>query len=119
LVEYVPAASQASGITKTSPSKKNNESYKDIMSESDWPLFEFLREWRGETCKKEGVPPYILCTNLQLAKIAVTRPASLNALQGIKGIGKAKREKYGADILKIVELFEQQETADRGDGDNG
>ena len=72
------------------------------MTENDWPLFEVLREWRGESSKKEGVPPYIIFTNIQLAKIAVTRPTSLNALQDIEGIGNAKREKYGKAILLII-----------------
>ena len=109
LVEYVPTAPGSPKSLGSEGTKKRNESYKDIMTEQDWPLFTNLREWRGETSKKEGVPPYILFTNLQLAKIAVTRPTSLNALQGINGIGKAKREKYGNDVLRIVENFDQQE----------
>jgi superfamily II DNA helicase RecQ len=38
------------------------------------PLFNQLREWRRERCKRDGVPPYIVCTNKQLAQMAVQRP---------------------------------------------
>lgn len=82
--------------------EKKEESYKTILTDADWPLFKMLKEWRGEESKKEGVPPYIICNNMQLARISVMRPTSLNALQGIDGIGKAKIEKYGKDILRIV-----------------
>jgi len=102
LVEYEPV----SFLPSDQPvAKRQNQSYKDIMTEQDWPLFEALRKWRGETSRKEGVPPYILFTNLQLAKIAVTKPSSLNALQQIQGIGKAKRENYGKAVLNIIGSF--------------
>lgn len=35
------------------------------------------------------------------------RPASLNALQSIDGIGKAKIEKYGKEVLQVVASFGQ------------
>jgi len=101
LVEYrtiIP--SQTDPISKTVKTK--DESYKEILTENDWPLFKVLREWRSQRCKEEGIPPYIICNNIQLARITVTRPSSLNALQEIEGIGKAKIEKYGKDILQII-----------------
>ena len=79
-----------------------NESYKEIFSDNDWPLFNVLREWRTDMSKKEGIPPYIICNNIQMANIAIKRPSSLNALQEIDGIGKAKIEKYGKEILQII-----------------
>ncbi len=79
------------------------ENYNDILTENDIPLFNRLREWRKDKSKDEGVPPYIIFTNRQLAEIAVTKPSSLNALQEIKGIGDGKRKKYGEDLLEMIE----------------
>ncbi len=73
------------------PPKKKDESYKTELTEKDWPLFNRLREWRSETSKKEGVPPYIIFQNKQLAKISTLRPTSLNGLQQIDGIGNSRR----------------------------
>lgn len=79
-----------------------NERYKEMLTNNDWPLFNILREWRSDMSKKEGIPPYIICNNIQLARIVVKCPSSLNALQEIEGIGKSKIEKYGTEILQII-----------------
>ncbi|TFH42044.1 MAG: hypothetical protein E4G94_06960, partial [ANME-2 cluster archaeon] len=49
--------------------------------------------------------PYIICTNIQLAKLAVMRPSSLNGLQEIEVIGKSKTEKYGKNSLQIISSY--------------
>lgn len=94
---------------QTGPIGKNegnkNESYKEMLTDNDWPLFNVLREWRTDMSKKEGIPPYVICNNIQLAGITVKRPASLNALQEIEGIGKAKIEKYGKELLQIIASY--------------
>lgn len=98
IVEY------RSPTSKTSDRKeKKKDGYKDILTENDMPLFDRLREWRKETSKEEGVPPYIVFTNRELAEIAVIKPESLNALQEIKGIGDGKRKKYGKDLIELIE----------------
>jgi superfamily II DNA helicase RecQ len=101
IVEYTTSTPLAA-MSQDRKGLKKDEKYKEILTENDWPLFKKLKEWRAEKCKKEGVPPYILFTNLQLAKIAATRPTSLNALQQIECIGNSKREKYGNEILQII-----------------
>ena len=68
LVEYRESIPHIE-IRKKESSKDKN--YKKILTENDWPLFKVLREWRPERCKDEGIPPYIICTNMQLANIAI------------------------------------------------
>lgn len=72
------------------------------MTEAELPLFNTLRNWRTERSKREGVPPYVICTNRQLAAMVKARPQSLTRLADIQGFGKAKPEKYGRDILEIL-----------------
>ncbi|MEO1610446.1 MAG: HRDC domain-containing protein, partial [Pseudomonadota bacterium] len=50
----------------------------------------------------EGVPPYVICTNKELAAIAARRPQTLAALMQIEGFGKAKADKYGAAMLDLL-----------------
>jgi superfamily II DNA helicase RecQ len=116
LVEY-RSTSQTEPVRKTE--KRIEESYKELLTESDWPLFNVLREWRAERCKEEGIPPYIICNNTQLAKITVTRPTSLNALHGIEGIGKSKLEKYGKEMLHIIASHGKPVNSDKKEGQNG
>jgi DNA helicase-2/ATP-dependent DNA helicase PcrA len=64
---------------------------------------EALTAWRLERCRTDGVPAYVVLDNATLDAIAAAAPSSLGELGGIKGIGPAKLERYGADILGIVE----------------
>jgi len=96
-----PPALISSNSEKTS---KNPEDWRKILKESDLGLFNLFREWRSKRSKKEGVPPYVLFTNNQLAQIVIKRPQSLADLSKIEGIGKAKLEKYGQEILGISKI---------------
>jgi superfamily II DNA helicase RecQ len=48
------------------------------------------------------VPPYVVAHDQTLAAIAEARPPSAAALRRVKGIGPAKIEAYGDEILEIV-----------------
>jgi len=34
-----------------------------LVAEEELPLFNALRDWRAERSKREGLPPYVICTN--------------------------------------------------------
>ena len=72
------------------------------VPEADLPLWNALREWRAERAKRDGVPTYVIATNRQLAAMVERRPGSISALGAIDGIGKAKLEKYGQELLALV-----------------
>ena len=82
--------------------QSRDESWREPLTEVDLPLFETLRTWRSERCKQEGIPPYVICNNRQLAEVAKTRPPTLAALGRIDGFGEAKLKKYGNDLLALV-----------------
>lgn len=48
------------------------------------------------------MPAYVVAYDETLKSIAAARPTTLTALERVKGIGPAKLDKYGADILAIV-----------------
>jgi ATP-dependent DNA helicase RecQ len=66
-------------------------------------LFEALRAWRLETAREAEVPPYVVASDRSLRDIATLRPNDLDALQMAHGIGPAKVEKYGAQILSVIQ----------------
>jgi ATP-dependent DNA helicase RecQ len=66
------------------------------------PLFEKLRAWRAEAARSHGVPAYVIFHDATLREIARLRPASLEGLRGISGVGARKLEAYGADIIGLV-----------------
>uniref|UniRef100_UPI00258ACDA2 HRDC domain-containing protein n=1 Tax=Thiomonas sp. TaxID=2047785 RepID=UPI00258ACDA2 len=72
------------------------------LSSEDAALFERLRAWRAATAKEHGVPAYVVFPDATLQAIAVARPASLDALRGISGVGDTKRDRYGPALLACI-----------------
>jgi ATP-dependent DNA helicase RecQ len=64
--------------------------------------FEALREWRAAEAKAQRVPPYVIFHDSVLREIAAVRPASLDELGQIKGVGASKLQRYGADVLGVL-----------------
>ena len=72
------------------------------VAEAGIPLYDALRDWRADRARRDGVPPYIVCTNQQLAAMIKARPQSMSKLGTIDGVGKAKVEKYGQELLALL-----------------
>jgi len=82
--------------------RQRDESWRDALGKDDWPLFNTLRDWRGEKARAEGIPPYVICNNRQLTEVVSKRPKTLAELGHIDGFGDAKLKKYGPQILSII-----------------
>ena len=61
-----------------------------------------LKAWRGEVAKAHNLPAYVIFHDATLGAIAQAGPDSLEALQGIAGIGAKKLEAYGQEVLRVV-----------------
>ncbi len=66
------------------------------------PLFEALRAERRRLASDAGIPPYVVFHDSTLREIAAARPASLDALGRVAGVGVAKLERYGEAMLEVV-----------------
>ncbi len=71
-------------------------------TEASLGLFETLRAWRATEAKAQGVPPYVIFHDTVLREVAAVRPASLDALAQIKGVGASKLQRYGDLLLTLV-----------------
>jgi ATP-dependent DNA helicase RecQ len=65
-------------------------------------LWEALRAWRLEVARRQDVPPYVIFHDSTLLDIARRRPASLDALADIPGVGRSKLDRYGHSLLAVV-----------------
>ena len=63
------------------------------------PLFEALREWRRDTAKEAGIPPYVIFHDSTLRAVVAARPGSLRELGHIEGVGETKLARYGEALL--------------------
>ena len=66
-------------------------------------LFEALRAWRLQVAREHGVPAYTVFHDATLEEIARRRPACIEALREVSGVGAIKLERYGAAVLDLVQ----------------
>jgi len=101
-VDRPPPASDAqpslAASGKPAPAREAVD-YKSLLPPADFDLFARLRALRKRLAERDGVPPYAVFSNEQLAAIVRARPQSPAALARLPGIGKARLEKHGAAIL--------------------
>ncbi len=72
------------------------------LSVQERQIFEALRVWRRDLAKELGKPPYVLFIDRTLVAIAKLKPACIDDLLGIPGVGRRKVERYADSILEIV-----------------
>jgi ATP-dependent DNA helicase RecQ len=107
VVELTPAGREA--VTKgtppplTLPAEAPSASNR-AANGADAPVetMDRLRRWRRETAQAAGVPAYVVFHDATLAAIAVARPASLNDLLRVPGVGDSKLRKYGEEVLEVL-----------------
>jgi ATP-dependent DNA helicase RecQ len=70
-------------------------------------LREYLRVWRSEVAKKQGMPAFTVLHDTSLDDLCRVMPESTAALRGVYGFGERKTEKYGREILAAISRFRQ------------
>ncbi|MFP5068625.1 ATP-dependent DNA helicase UvrD2 [Pseudonocardia nantongensis] len=74
----------------------------DCPSDVDLELLDRLKQWRAGEAKRQDVPAFVVLTDATLTALAEQRPADPSALVGIPGIGAAKLDRYGDDVLRLL-----------------
>lgn len=69
---------------------------------ADPDLVDRLKQWRMTQATAQGVPAYVIFNDATLEALASRRPSSSPALLEIPGIGPAKLEAYGEDLLDLL-----------------
>jgi ATP-dependent DNA helicase RecQ len=65
-------------------------------------IYEQLRQWRLEMARTQGVPAYVILHDKTLRELALNRPGNHEELLDVVGLGEAKAERYGEDILRLI-----------------
>ncbi|HZW14067.1 MAG TPA: DNA helicase RecQ [Noviherbaspirillum sp.] len=90
------------------PVKKKRESVRSRgyvesdLSTEEQAIFDKLRWWRVETARKHNVPAYVIFHDATMREIAKTKPASLDELRNVSGVGEKKLETYGEEIVSLI-----------------
>jgi len=75
---------------------------KALVSDEDAPLLSALKAKRRALAEAQGVPAYVVFPDRTLIEMAEKRPATMDQMAGITGVGAKKLESYGAEFLAVI-----------------
>lgn len=133
--EKKPESEAVASEEKVNAKKVNAERINTEKSDAEKPavpakipdtaLARELRSWRYERANEIDKPAFVVFSNAALAGIAHLRPTTLTELLKVPGVGPAKVNAYGEEIIGIVQShledddFEQGETvSEASEADN-
>jgi len=77
----------------------------------DRELNEFLREWRRNTAKNQGISAFVVLHDSALEDLCLVEPSNLQELRRVSGFGDKKVQMYGKQILEAMQDFRQGQRA--------
>src|SRR5690606_36189041 len=72
----------------------------------DNPLYIALRTWRTDRARADGVPAYTIFSDRTLRELVATAPRTLDALHSVWGLGEARINRLGDDLLEVIREHE-------------
>jgi len=100
-----------SAVVFYKPKKKDekiNEEEKptfEDLSQHEKEIFIALKQWRNDLASDLGWSAFRVCHNSHLIEIAIAKPGNKEELAKVKGFGEVRTEKYGEDILVVLNAF--------------
>jgi ATP-dependent DNA helicase RecQ len=95
---------------KVEKTKRSSSQRKEtILSEEDDALFRALRGQRLALARERGVPSYVIFHDRTLEEMAQRRPATLDEMVGISGVGEKKLQDFGEVFLAVIAEHEERE----------
>ncbi|TNF38314.1 MAG: hypothetical protein EP329_00895 [Deltaproteobacteria bacterium] len=78
------------------------------LSGDDRRVFDALRAWRNTFAQTRGLAPYLVLPNRTLAAAAVARPRDVDGVLALPGVGGAKADLYGTELLLQIAGIEAE-----------
>ncbi|MBO9473106.1 DNA helicase RecQ [Shimia sp. R10_1] len=75
---------------------------KTLVSEENTPLMSALKAKRRALAEAAKVPAYVIFPDRTLAEMAETRPADLDEMARVSGVGAKKLANYGDAFLEVI-----------------
>lgn len=96
---------EISNIPKEVTELFKDENKEETSNIEESPIYKELKEYRLNKSREEKVKPYFLYNNQELEAIIKVKPKTIEELKSIKGFGDVKCERYGADIISIINKY--------------
>ena len=75
---------------------------------ADEVLFSILKDIRRTLSKRMDVPPFVIFQDPSLEAMATTYPITMEELQNIPGVGAGKAKRYGAEFLRVIKDYVEE-----------
>lgn len=98
----LPALCRGCGVPLATAAQRTAGRCADCPPSYDVAVHEALRAWRASAAAAAGVPAYVVFTDATLEAIADRRPARVEDLVGIAGVGAVKLDRYGPAVVAAV-----------------
>ncbi len=72
---------------------------------ADEELLSILKDLRKKISKQAGQPPYNIFQDPSLEEMAIQYPVTLEELQNITGIGAGKAQRYGKEVIEVIQSY--------------
>ena len=94
--------SKAAGSAKLGASAGRGGATDAPLSREEMERFDALKAMRSRLAKAEEVPAYVIFPDRALRGIAVANPESLAQLERVSGVGPARLDRYGREVLECL-----------------
>jgi len=88
-------------MRSTSRGSEKKPSRYDV-SDIDAGLFQALRALRKQLASEQGVPPYVVFSDVTLEEMAARKPKNEEEMLTVGGVGETKMSRYGEQFLRIL-----------------
>jgi len=75
---------------------------------ADPVLLDMLKDLRKKVAKQKGVPPFVVFQDPSLEDMALKYPITIQELTNVHGIGEGKAKKFGAEFVKLIERYVEE-----------
>jgi ATP-dependent DNA helicase RecQ len=103
----VPPTAESISLPASRSKRTPAPSASPAASEGSNELREYLRMWRRDAAKKQGLPAFAVMHDTSLDDLCRVMPSSIGELRRVYGFGERKTETYGREILAAIDHFRQ------------
>ncbi len=83
------------------------------MATADQELFNLLKDLRRKIARRENVAPYVIFQDPTLQDMSIQYPITMEELNNVVGVNKAKAEQYGKEFLELIKNYVEEKEIER------
>ena len=102
LAGFEQQESQISDLPAVDSEAKDVKEEEPKLDTDEVEIYEALTRWRNRKANEENLAPFIIARSSWLKEIIKLRPTTLKELYAIKGFGERRINKYGKQIIAII-----------------